>query len=102
MRSCATWSAPSAPTNATTAARLGARSPCANSTRCSGAVAEASPESVMATIKLKKPPATTGDTAPREKRAPVRGQGSAPRKRPTLAQAQTAREEREARYQEQL
>jgi 23S rRNA pseudouridine2604 synthase len=56
----------------------------------------------MATIKLKKPPATTGDTAPREKRAPVRGQGSAPRKRPTLAQAQTAREEREARYQEQL
>jgi len=56
----------------------------------------------MATIKLKKPPATQGDTAPQPKRPPVRGQGSAPRKRPTLAQAQTAREEREARYQEQL
>jgi len=56
----------------------------------------------MATIKLKKPPATQGDTAHQPKRPPVRGQGSAPRKRPTLAQAQTAREEREARYQEQL
>ena len=56
----------------------------------------------MATIKLKKPPATQGDTTPQPKRPPVRGQGSAPRQRPTLAQAQTAREEREARYQEQL
>ena len=51
----------------------------------------------MATLKLKK-------TAPRstEPHTPVRGAGSAPRRRPTLAQAQADRAEREARYQEQL
>jgi 23S rRNA pseudouridine2604 synthase len=54
-------------------------------------------QSRMATLKLKKKPApaTPG-------RSPVRGAGSGVKKRPTLAQAQTAREEREARYQEQL
>ena len=54
----------------------------------------------MATLKLKKTPAA--DKAPRASRAPVRGAGSAPRKRPTLAEAQAQRAEREARYQEQL
>ncbi|MBW8832354.1 MAG: rRNA pseudouridine synthase [Burkholderiales bacterium] len=55
----------------------------------------------MATLKLKKsPPKQDKDVRPA--RAPVRGQGSAPRKRPTLSQAQAARAEREARYQEQL
>ncbi len=51
----------------------------------------------MATLKLKKPagPAKTD-------RAPVRGAGSGVKKRPTLAEAQTLRAEREARYQEQL
>ncbi|HEX6703650.1 MAG TPA: pseudouridine synthase [Albitalea sp.] len=52
----------------------------------------------MATLKLKKSAATT----PRADRPPVRGQGSAPRQRPTLAQAQAQRAEREARWQEQL
>ena len=55
----------------------------------------------MATLKLKKTPARA-DKDPRQSRAPVRGQGSAPRKRPTLSEAQAARAEREARYQEQL
>lgn len=54
----------------------------------------------MATLKLKKSPTPTG--TPRSERAPVRGQGSAPRKRPTLSEAQALRAEREARYQEQL
>ncbi len=51
----------------------------------------------MATLKLKKPagPAKTD-------RAPVRGAGSGVKKRPTLAEAQALRAEREARYQEQL
>src|SRR5882762_1635442 len=84
--------------------------------RCSGAVVStsgpvhtqrvvhdepASKEIHMATLKLKKTPARA-DKDPRQSRAPVRGQGSAPRKRPTLSEAQAARAEREARYQEQL
>ena len=61
----------------------------------------------MVTIKLKKPDATRA--APRDMsrdatrdapRAPVRG--TALKTRPTLAQAQTQRDEREALYQEQL
>ena len=53
----------------------------------------------MATIKLKKPDDTRA--APRDApRAPVRG--TALKARPTLAQAQTQRAEREAQYQEQL
>jgi 23S rRNA pseudouridine2604 synthase len=55
----------------------------------------------MATLKLKKIPPRPA-AAPRAERAPVRGAGSAPRKRPTLSQAQALRAEREARYQEQL
>jgi len=55
----------------------------------------------MATLKLKKP-AAPDKTPQRSTRAPVRGAGSAPRKRPTLAEAQAQRAEREARYQEQL
>jgi 23S rRNA pseudouridine2604 synthase len=47
----------------------------------------------MATLKLKKSPAAK---APRASRPPVRGAGSAPRKRPTLAEAQAQRAEREA------
>ncbi|HJV63883.1 MAG TPA: pseudouridine synthase [Albitalea sp.] len=54
----------------------------------------------MATLKLKKP-AQPAKTTAQPARPPVRGAGSAPRKRPTLAQAQTERAEREARYQEQ-
>ncbi|MET0335080.1 MAG: pseudouridine synthase [Rhizobacter sp.] len=50
----------------------------------------------MATLKLKKN--TTGPA--KADRAPVRSTGV--KKRPTLSQAQTQREEREARYQEQL
>ena len=55
----------------------------------------------MVTIKLKKP---GGDGAPRTDaaRPPVRGSGSGVKTRPTLAQAQAQRAEREARYQEQL
>src|SRR5450631_1145670 len=53
----------------------------------------------MATLKLKSP-----GSAPRRgltaDRAPVRGAGV--QSRPTLAQAQQQRAEREARYQEQL
>jgi 23S rRNA pseudouridine2604 synthase len=55
----------------------------------------------MATLKLKKSSAAPAD-ALKPKRSPVRGAGSAPRKRPTLAEAQASRAEREARYQEQL
>lgn len=54
----------------------------------------------MATLKLKKSSSTAAP--PRPARPPVRGAGSAPRRRPTLAQAQADRAEREARYQEQL
>lgn len=53
----------------------------------------------MATLKLKKPagPAKRSRTPDR---APVRSTGV--KKRPTLSQAQAERDEREARYQEQL
>ena len=57
----------------------------------------------MVTLKLNKsssPAAKRRDAS--EPRGPVRGAGSAPRPRPTLAQAQDQRTEREARYQEQL
>jgi 23S rRNA pseudouridine2604 synthase len=54
----------------------------------------------MVTLKLKKPP---GKAAPAQAdRAPVRGTGAGVKKRPTLAEAQALRAEREARYQEQL
>ena len=55
----------------------------------------------MVTIKLKKPGT---DTTPRTDaaRPPVRGSGAGVKTRPTLAQAQAQRAEREARYQEQL
>ena len=65
----------------------------------------------MVTLKLNKPPAgptsnkRRDDAAPREARPPVRGAGSVPRKRPTLAEAQEQRSEREIRdmrYQDQL
>ena len=56
----------------------------------------------MATIKLKKPGAT-GARAPAPDRPPVRGVGAGAKgARPTLAEAQVQRVEREARYQEQL
>ena len=56
----------------------------------------------MATIKLKKPGAA-GARAPAPDRSPVRGVGAGVKgARPTLAQAQAQRVEREARYQEQL
>jgi 23S rRNA pseudouridine2604 synthase len=51
----------------------------------------------MVTLKLKKKPASGPADA---ERAPLRGRPSGPR--PTLAQAQVQRAEREARYQEQL
>jgi 23S rRNA pseudouridine2604 synthase len=55
----------------------------------------------MATLKLKPPSSpATGNAAPQ--RTPVRGVGAGVNKRPTLAQAQAQRVEREARYQEQL
>ena len=53
----------------------------------------------MATIKLKKPD-TTGADPRSPQRAPLRG--NALKTRPTLAQAQVQRAEREALYQEQL
>ena len=62
----------------------------------------------MATLKLKPKPTpdasragakTAGAITPRP---PVRGTGSGVRSRPTLAEAQAQRTEREARYQEQL
>lgn len=52
----------------------------------------------MATLKIKKP----AGTSPTSRRDPVRGAGSGVKKRPTLAEAQSQRAEREARYQEQL
>ncbi len=55
----------------------------------------------MATLKLKTP-AGPRSTSAKPDRAPVRGAGSGVKKRPTLAEAQTQRAEREARYQEQL
>jgi 23S rRNA pseudouridine2604 synthase len=55
----------------------------------------------MATLKLKKP-AGPRTTSAKPERAPVRGAGSGVKKRPTLAEAQAQRAEREARYQEQL
>ena len=55
----------------------------------------------MVTLKLKNPPApASGGLAPQ--RTPVRGVGAGVNKRPTLAEAQVQRAEREARYQEQL
>ena len=51
----------------------------------------------MVTLKLKKKPASVPADADR---APLRGRPTGPR--PTLAQAQVQRAEREARYQEQL
>ncbi len=55
----------------------------------------------MATIKLKK--SGTGAPSPMPDRPPVRGAGAGAKgTRPTLAQAQAQRAEREARYQEQL
>jgi 23S rRNA pseudouridine2604 synthase len=59
----------------------------------------------MATIKLKKPAKDgAAPAAPKRvpERAPVRGAGAGVKTRPTLAQAQAQRAEREARYQEQL
>ena len=57
----------------------------------------------MATIKLKKPDAHAPTPTPNAaSRAPVRGTGTGVKARPTLAQAQALRVEREARYQEQL
>jgi 23S rRNA pseudouridine2604 synthase len=55
----------------------------------------------MATIKLKKPGKAGAAPVPPE-RPPVRGSGAGVKARPTLAQAQALRAEREARYQEQL
>ena len=59
----------------------------------------------MVTLKLNKSAAAPAFDKRRDEsapRGPVRGAGSAPRQRPTLAQAQDQRTEREARYQEQL
>ena len=55
----------------------------------------------MVTLKLKKPGERTAPQ-PEPARAPVRGPGAGVKARPTLAQAQAQRAEREARYQEQL
>jgi len=55
----------------------------------------------MATLKLKKK-SPDAAPAPRPDRPPVRGAGSVKARRPTLAEAQALRAEREARYQEQL
>lgn len=51
----------------------------------------------MATLKIKKPAAAP--TAGPAKRAPVRGIGSGVKRRPTLAEAQAERAEREAQFQ---
>ena len=61
----------------------------------------------MATLKLKPPPQRQPHKAPardldQPPRAPVRGAGAGVKRRPTLAEAQALRDEREARYQEQL
>ena len=55
----------------------------------------------MATIKLRTP-AKDGSAPATPDRTPVRGAGAGVKTRPTLAQAQALRAEREARYQEQL
>jgi 23S rRNA pseudouridine2604 synthase len=55
----------------------------------------------MATIKLNKP-GSNAARPPADSRAPVRGAGAGVKIRPTLAQAQALRVEREERYQEQL
>ena len=55
----------------------------------------------MATLKLKNPPAPASPGISPQ-RTPVRGVGAGVNKRPTLAEAQAQRAEREARYQEQL
>lgn len=52
----------------------------------------------MATLKLKKPAAKKTAGTDRG-RPPIRGAGSAPKKRPTLAEAQAEREAREASFQ---
>jgi 23S rRNA pseudouridine2604 synthase len=57
----------------------------------------------MATIKLKKPGPAGAPPPAAAERPPVRGSGAGVKAaRPTLAQAQAQRAEREARYQEQL
>ena len=56
----------------------------------------------MATLKLKKTPAAAASGSGAPPRAPLRGIGTGMNKRPTLAEAQAQRAEREARYQEQL
>ncbi len=52
----------------------------------------------MATLKIKKP-AAAAPAAPAVRRAPVRGAGSGVKRRPTLAEAQAERAEREAQFQ---
>jgi len=52
----------------------------------------------MATLKIKKPAAAPG-AAPAPRRAPVRGAGAGVKRRPTLAEAQAERAEREALFQ---
>ena len=52
------------------------------------------------TLKLKKKPATGTTTAAPRGRPPVRGAGSAPRKRPTLAEAKAERAQHAARRAE--
>ncbi len=54
----------------------------------------------MATLKLKKLDAAPSPA--KAKKTPVRGVGAGVKNRPTLAEAQAERAEREARYQEQL
>jgi 23S rRNA pseudouridine2604 synthase len=54
----------------------------------------------MATLRIKKP-ATPGTPAAPARRAPVRGAGAGVKRRPTLAEAQAERAEREARFQAQ-
>ncbi len=62
----------------------------------------------MPTLKLKSKPGAPAPAGDRPRgpaappRPPVRGAGSGVRQRPTLAEAQAQRVEREARYQEQL
>jgi len=57
-------------------------------------------QSVMATLRIKKPgPAPGPGAAPAARRAPVRGAGAGVKRRPTLAEAQAERAEREAQFQ---
>ena len=56
----------------------------------------------MATLKLKKTSTAAGSGNLAPPRSPLRGIGAGLNKRPTLAEAQAQRAEREARYQEQL